>query len=503
MNVASFFKQYELVENPFRAEEARHDSVFTRIEGVCHHPDYAKFRGDFGQPSTAIVFGERGSGKTAIRMQVEHDLIEYNRLNPEHRCLAINYDELNPILDRLHQHSRSNKPDDTLAKMRLVDHIDGILATIVPKIVDQALRENRSEAPLITDGAFLARLRMYDPAAKRDILLLQGCYDRPEDGDLRTWRLRRAMRAGTTRPIAIWRWVGVIFGTMGLGGILCLLLCDLQEQRWLWITAIAVVCAIAAFALGRFGWLWFKVNRVASGLARTLRVMNRPTLSFRRSLVSLPPEDVLGGELPSSTSDDAHFAMLKRLQRVIRPLGYRSIMVLFDRVDEPTLVNGEPSRMRSVVWPLLNNKFLQQDGFGMKMLLPLDLKHLLYRESQDFFREARLDKQNLIDRLSWSGAMLYDLCTARVNACRQSDAPPMSLTDFFDDSVTHQDLIDALDQMQQPRDAFKLMYTVIQEHCAGIPEETPQWKIPKLVLDNVRRNQVDRLSGMLRGTRPA
>lgn len=139
----------------------------------------------------------------------------------------------------------------------------------------------------------------------------------------------------------------------------------------------------------------------------------------------------------------------------------------------------------------------------MKMLLPLDLKHLLYRESQDFFREARLDKQNLIDRLTWSGAMLYDLCTARLNACRTNGAEPMSLTDFFDDTVSHQDLVDALDQMHQPRDAFKLMYTVIQDHCAGIPEETPQWKIPKLVLDNIRRDQVDRLSGMLRGTRPA
>lgn len=503
MNIASFFKHYGLLENPFRAEEARHDAVFSRIESACHHPDYAKFRGDFEKPATAIVFGERGSGKTAIRMQVERDIAEHNRLNPENRCLAIKYDELNPILDRLHQHLRKTSPDETLAKMRLVDHIDGMLSTIVPEIVDQALRENRSDPPLITDGSFMARLRMYDPSTKRDMLLLQACYDRPEEADLRTWRLRRGIRAGSTRPLNFWRWVAVVFGIAGVGTLLWTLLIQPQEQRWLWIAAIVILLGISLAALGRFTWLWFKINSIARELSRTLRVLNRSALSFRKSLASLHPDDVLGGDLPSSRSDDAHFAMLKRLQRVIRPLGYRSIIVLFDRVDEPTLVNGEPSRMRSVVWPMLNNKFLQMDGFGIKMLLPLDLKHQLYRESQDFFREARLDKQNLIDRLTWSGAMLYDLCTARLNACREPDAEPMSLRDFFDESVTHQDLVDALDQMHQPRDAFKLMYSVIQEHCAGIPEETPQWKIPKLVLDNVRRDQVDRLSGMLRGTRPA
>jgi hypothetical protein len=503
MNVDSFFKHYQLLENPFRAEEARQDAVFSRIEQACHHPDYAKFRGDFQHPASAIVFGERGSGKTAIRMQVEHDLAEHNRNHPEHRCLGINYDELNPVLDRLHQRKPKASAEEVLAKMRLSDHIDGMLSTIVPRIVDQAFKENRSDPPLEVEGSFLARLRMLDPSAKRDLLLLQACYDRPEEADLRTGRLRRGIRAGSTRMLGIWRWSAGVFGVLGLGTLVYYLLREPDQQPWLWMLVIAVLLGAAVISIGRFGWLWFRINAVAAELARTLRVVNRSTLSFRKSLASLHPDDVLTGELPSSGTDDAHFAMLQRLQRVIRPLGYRSIIVLFDRVDEPTMVNGEPARMRSVVWPMLNNKFLQHDGFGVKMLLPLDLKHLLDRESQQFFREARLDKQNLIDRLTWSGAMLYDLCTARVNACRQSDAQPFSLTDFFDDSVTHQDLVDALDQMQQPRDAFKLMYSVIQEHCAGIPEETPQWKVPKLVLDNVRRNQVDRLSGMLRGTRPA
>lgn len=299
------------------------------------------------------------------------------------------------------------------------------------------------------------------------------------------------------------QWSAGMVGLFALALILHVLFTDPQEYRWLWLAAIVILVAGALALIGRWGWLWWQASSIARSLASSLRVLHRPSLSFRKSLNALSMHDVLTADFPVGEHDDPRYAMIQRLLRVIRPLGYRSIVVLFDRIDEPTLINGEPSRMRSVVWPMMNNKFLQQDHFGIKMLLPLDLKHLLFRESQEFFREARLDKQNLVDRLTWSGATLYDLCTARVNACRDSGGgESMSLTDLFDEGVTQQDLVDALDQMQQPRDAFKLLYRVIQEHCANVPEERPVYKIPKLTLDSVRKEQVDRLSGMLRGMRP-
>src|SRR6185503_2236870 len=100
MNVATFLSHYGITENPFRAEEARHDSVFSRVETACHHPDYEKIRGDFANPASSIVFGERGSGKTAIRLQIEDELANHNREHADERCLAVLYDELNPVLDR-------------------------------------------------------------------------------------------------------------------------------------------------------------------------------------------------------------------------------------------------------------------------------------------------------------------------------------------------------------------------------------------------------------------
>ncbi len=173
-----------------------------------------------------------------------------------------------------------------------------------------------------------------------------------------------------------------------------------------------------------------------------------------------------------------------------------------DRVDEPSMVNGDVELMKALTWPLLNNKFLQQDGIGVKLLLPLELQFELHREGSDFYREARLDKQNLIERFSWSGATLYDLCAVRLNACRPGQEP-MSLMEMFEPTVSQQDLVDALDQMQQPRDAFKFLYHLVQEHCSNIPEEEPKWQIARQTLDAVRKLEVDRLSQMLRGARPA
>lgn len=502
MNTTTFFNHYGILDNPFRAEEARQDAIFARIETVCHHPDYPKIRGEFDRPSSAIVFGERGSGKTAIRIQIQDDLAEHNRASPGAKCLGIAYDELNPVLDRLHQQLRLRSADESLARMNLTDHVDGILASVVPSVVDQAVGEHHDQPVIEIENSLRKRLRGLEPAAKRDLLLLQVCYDRPDDADLRTRRLRSAIKARSLNILPLMKWGAAVLGLVTIGLILYVLFADPQEYRWLWLTAIIVPGIAALGLIGRWGWLWWKVHRLARSLSASLRVLHRPALSFRKSLTALNIHDIRTAELPIGSHDDPRYAMIQRLLRVLRPLGYRSIIVFFDRIDEPTLINGEPSRMRSVVWPMMNNKFLQQDNFGIKMLLPLDLKHLLFRESQEFFREARLDKQNLIDRLTWSGAMLYDLCTARLNACREPDAEPLSLTGIFEENVTQQELVDALDQMQQPRDAFKLLYRVIQEHCANVPEERPVWKIPKLTLDAVRKDQVDRLSGMLRGVRP-
>jgi hypothetical protein len=152
---------------------------------------------------------------------------------------------------------------------------------------------------------------------------------------------------------------------------------------------------------------------------------------------------------------------------------------------------------------MLNNKFLQQDGMGVKMLLPVELRYALYKESAAFFQEARLDKQNMVDRLSWTGAMLYDLCVSRLHACLAPGATPLSLLDLFSEEVTRSDLVDALDQMHQPRDAFKFLYRCLSEHCSNVTRDDKNVRIPKAVLDMVRKQEAERVQQLYRGIRPA
>jgi hypothetical protein len=232
-------------------------------------------------------------------------------------------------------------------------------------------------------------------------------------------------------------------------------------------------------------------------------VQNRSEVSLVRSLRQLDPAVRDASALPLTDSDEARYAMLERLRRSLHAFGYAGVLIVVDRVDEPTPISGDPDRMRAVVWPLFNNKFLQQEGIGLKLLLPIELRHALFKESSAFFQEARLDKQNLIERLTWSGAMLYDLCNARLAACRAPGAAPISLLDLFAEDVTAKDVVDALDQMHQPRDAFKFLYACLLEHCSMVTAEQNQWKVPRLVLESVKKQQADRVQQLYRGIRPA
>lgn len=283
-----------------------------------------------------------------------------------------------------------------------------------------------------------------------------------------------------------------------------------DDAPW-WLTpAIGVAVAAAVLAWGYVAYaqasLWLLCRRIR----REMPAIERSTADLRKMLDDLSSRELARQPFPVPTHEkdlktpsDARYQLTRRLVDLLHPFGYVAVLVLVDRVDEPTLISGDPERMRSVVWPMFDNKFLQQEGIGIKLLLPIELRHLLHRESAEFFREARLDKQNMIDRLTWSGATLYDLCSARLRAVRPEDADPISLTDLFEESVTREMLVDALDQMHQPRDAFKFLYQVIQEHCRLVPEDAADYKVARLTLENVRRMQSQRVQELYRGLTPA
>lgn len=540
MTLNELLARFGLAENPFRGEEARNDAVFAKMTGPgvsasvatgqtpvpgtipnpiaaaqstvtmmlptvggTFHSDFEKILGDLARPATAIVFGEKGSGKTAIRLQITRAIELFNNgPGVEKRVLLLAYDDLNGVLDRFHARMNGKTPLESFQRLRLVDHLDALMAGFVPRLVDAVLGKSDAEG-LLREEARKA-LRKLDEGQKRDLLLLQSLYDRPEQADLRTTQLRKKL--GIWKPLGRRLW---------------------QAAAWLgWIPAAAIVywykmtpgeigpgAPLYAF-LALIGlWLLLIVkatlwDRIAFNLAgkrvrKQVRVLSRGDRSYARSLAQLDP--VLRDEdnIPTGDSDEVRYRLFDRLRNVLRALGFAGIVIIVDRVDEPTLISGDYDRMRAVVWPMLNNKFLQQDGVGVKMLLPVELRYALYKESAAFFQEARLDKQNMVDRLSWTGAMLYDLCTSRLHACLQPGATPLSLLDLFSEEVTRGDLVDALDQMHQPRDAFKFLYRCMAEHCSNVTKEDKNVRIPKAVLDMVRKQEAERVQQLYRGIRPA
>lgn len=560
MTLAAFLEHWSLSDNPFRGEEARQDSVFTRLSALpdplptarpfgfagsprpgsrVQHPDFEKIAGDFARPSTGIVFGEKGSGKTAIRLQIAEHIAAYNAAHPDRRLLLIPYDELNPFLDRFvarvvpSLRDKGAGPADALKQFRLVDHLDGILALTVPRLVDALLEQPPRPTP---DRAAHVDLgpdtkkaaRALPQSLKRDAMILQLLYDRPEGGggsggggsvglvgvgagiagaggaEERTVVLRR--RLGLRRP-----WFGYVESMLAYLGWLAPLAVFLAYQRsgradfgLVWSVSFFITLGVwLLFLFKRIVSDRFVLGRTAKRLRKQLKVVGRTDASLAAALAELPPACRGYGILPLSDSPDQRYAMLDRLRRVLAPFGYAGLIVILDRLDEPSVISGDADKMRSVAWPLLNNKFLQQEGVGVKLLLPIELRHLLFRESAAFFQEARLDKQCLVEQLGWSGPMLYDLCTGRLNACRPAGAQPIALADLFEETVTRQDLIDALEQMHQPRDAFKMIYQCIAEHCSNVTTDAASFKVTRAVLDMVRKQQTERIRQLYMGVRPA
>ena len=142
MKVQQLLAHHGIKENPFGQEDAQSDQVFKRhcLEGT-YHPAWDKIFGSPEEPATAVVFGEKGSGKTALRLQIVDQIARFNREHPDRRVLVIEYDDFNPFLDcyRDRLFGRMRSPERTLESWRLWDHMDAILTLGVSRVVDGLL----------------------------------------------------------------------------------------------------------------------------------------------------------------------------------------------------------------------------------------------------------------------------------------------------------------------------------------------------------------------------
>ncbi|MEX0712596.1 MAG: hypothetical protein WD278_09615, partial [Pirellulales bacterium] len=464
--------------NPFADEDAQTDPVFKEhcIQST-YHPTWDKIYGDPAEPATSIVFGEKGSGKTAMRLQIVRHLTDYNRAHPQGRLFVVEYDDFNPFLDRFRDKlgHRKRRPEQVLSQWKLWDHMDAILSLGVTQLVDRILEAPGAGRKPGDVGQLEAAV--LDRHQSRDLLLLAAFYDQSSAETFRQrWhRLRRKLRYSTWRskwPLA----VGILSVLVVFGLIVGLQQWDWLASPWPYLFAAA---GWAPYAWRAWTWYWR-----AKGITRQLRVVNHEANALRQVLMNFASDEIMSQPLPNKERTDDRFELLVKFQGVLRSLGFAGVIVLVDRVDEPHLVNGSPEQMRALLWPLLDNKFLKHPGLGFKLLLPVELSYFIDREDRDFYQRARLDKQNLIPSLQWSGEALYDVANARLKACAADGKSP-ALRDLFEPSVSDRRLIEALRTLRVPRHLFKFLYRVFVSHSNAYTDENPSWKISGETFESV------------------
>jgi hypothetical protein len=478
MKIQQFLQHHGLPANPFADEDAQTDLV---SKGSCirtvYHPTWDKIYGDPSEPATATVFGEKGSGKTALRLQIAQHLADYNADHPQGQVFVVQYDDFNPFMDRFRERlsGRRRRPDRLLGQWRLWDHMDAILSLAVTQLVDRILGVKNARHPAARDE--LLDVQPLDRSQMRDVLLLATCYDRSTaDSPEQRWQqLRRKLKF----PIWQTKW------DLAVGAVvtLAVLVLIVALGKWNWLGTLWPYLAIAAGWAPRLGrlakWHW-KAWRVA----RHARVLNHRVNPLRRMLMRFTGAQIAGQPLPAQQRTDDRYELLAKLQGVLRSLHFNGMIVLVDRVDEPYLINGATDLMRALVWPLLDNKFLKHPGLGLKLLLPIELERLIDREDRDFHQRARLDKQNLIRSLAWTGQSLYDLGVARVKACAADKASP-SLAKLFEPAIDNRRLIDSFASLRVPRHLFKFMYRLFTAHCNAHSDESPVWQISSGTFESV------------------
>ncbi len=481
MNIHSFLEHHGIVRNPFAEEDAQTDQVFKEhCIRSAYHPIWDKVYGDPKEPSTSIIFGPKGSGKTAMRLQIDQHLSRFNEENPSHRVFVIRYDDFNPFLDHFCERDywrTVKRPEKLLQSWRLWDHMDAILCLGVTDLVDRILGTTVGSGIETVSESSIDRL---DRSAARDLLLLATSYDQSTSSNVtdRWHGLRQKLRYGNMST----KWhLALLVGSAIASTLLSvwLMLSQRSESEEgaglnpsiLWLIPILT-------GLGSLPWVtrWVKCQLAAFGIYRHMRVGKRDRASLRRILQQFPAKELTSQPLPRFDRTDDRYELLNKFQLILKRLGFNGIVVLMDRVDEPHLTGGKAELMQRFVWPILDNKLLKHPGIGFKIMLPQELHREVERETREFHERARLDKQNVIPAFQWTGESLYDLARARMLACAAESRNPEP-QGLFAPEVSQERLLAAFQSLRVPRHLFRLLYRVLVDHCNRHTDAQPAYQI--------------------------
>jgi hypothetical protein len=213
---------------------------------------------------------------------------------------------------------------------------------------------------------------------------------------------------------------------------------------------------------------------VARAAAMEILVRSRNPKDIKRALRPIPKGYLQDQDIKRRgwrDNDDVRRLFFTKFIDVVMRLGYRQIVVVMDKVDEPSLINGARERMEAFVWPLWNNRILQlHPNLSFKMLLPRQLYEAVRTASSEKANEARFDKQKIIYPFRWGDKQLYDMMSDRLRICRTDPSHPYPLNNLFAEAMPTQEILVALDRLRQPRFVMNYLYRLIAETCAHVDQ---------------------------------
>ena len=467
MRQEEFLSLHQISGNPFvSAEEAQGDEVLMRIlEQNDHnfgHPGWAKFCGDPPGNQTSLVFGPKGSGKTAMRLALEKRIRVHNENSPDKKVLLVRYADFNRYLDNWHSRiahrnekrrswwarfSRNKPPLPALKQdWTLSHHVDAMLSEMAQLMPD------------ILQGS-IAKPCKWPDLIKGDALFLVATFLPQELARYRN-TLRDIYRRLYSAPARFCRTLG----------------------KW-----IAGIITLGIFPM----WTLLQSRRLAARADQRIDVVGRDikdtAWAFRRISGSHLRCAPLMGKNDDPASQDARYELLGRMRAIVTAAGYARTVVVVDKVDEPVLIHGDEKMMVDFIRPLLNNKLLQFEGLHFKMLLPYQLNVLRRRADSETANEARLDKANVIDPFLWSGMDLHQMLTERISACSTDGTDPIDLQSLFAPSISRSEVVAELEKLKTPRNANKFMDRLIRGACSmdSSSQEGSMPQIPSKVFHRV------------------
>lgn len=499
-------EHWNLREEPFVCEDADKDDILQSMDSAAVHSGFDRVYGNPRVPAPAVVFGEKGSGKSALRLMMRRRLEQFNQENPDEKVFLIEYIDFNGFLENF-KHKANVKGDSEKAAQKVVSrwkvahHLDCVLSLGITKLVDQIVEHKQS-------------LKHLPHKNKIDLLLAAALYYQSEQRTTSEslTHLKQMARFGGARPALILTLCIVLSLICVAGGSLPL---------WIGLTDLAPEDPAASpltnpdnlrlfLGAGLAGlaviWGWYLIARLiprsrAKAAVRAIKALNKDHRHAARILEQLPPRERQDFVLPSRGEEAGRYEWLHRILDLLEFFGYKGVYVVIDRLDEPSLLGGRDTVMREFIGKILDIKLLQYPRLGLKLFLPIELDDIQRTSSPEQLKKMRLDKSNLIPELKWSGQELYEIANQRMLACATDPERAPVLSDLFAEEIGFDHLKETLTQLGTPRYAFGFLSELFNDHIKELPndlaDDDARWLVSRERFEVIRSAWLGR-TGVLR-----